>query len=270
MSLKQLPESWIKPDWPAPDNIVAFTTSRRPIAYTSVEKSKPIGPTTESHHYGTGYDSFNLALHVGDNEEVVKQNRRILAQYGAIDCRSLHWLEQIHSDVVVETSPDRSPRQADAIHTHNTNEACCIMTADCLPVLLCNTQGTQVAAAHAGWRGLAAGILSNTVQNFDTSDDIIAWLGPAISQKAFEVGDEVYEVFCHKKSEASEAFIKASQAGKWYADLYHLARMELNSLGITKVFGGEHCTYADSERFYSYRRDGAQSGRMASVIYIKA
>lgn len=257
MSTEKLPDSWIRANWPAPANIVAFTTSRSSIA-------DKISDTKLS-----GYQAFNLANHVNDNEESVMRNREQLSTLCSLAPTDFRWLDQIHSNTLVNAENAKFSIKADASYTRKKQEACTIMTADCLPVLFCNKQATQVAAAHAGWRGLASGILKNTVQSFENPKDIIAWLGPAISQKAFEVGDDVLQSFCTNNSQARQAFKPATTNGKWYADLYELARLELNTLGITEVYGGEYCTYNDAELFYSYRRDGAQSGRMASVVYIR-
>ena len=257
MKTKNLPESWFEANWPAPANIIAFTTSRQGIGYKqNLETSE-------------GYRAFNLALHVHDQEQIVVDNRKKLAALCSLTPGDFHWLEQVHSNTVVKIDDLDCTPQADASYTRSRREACVVMTADCLPVLFCNKQGTQVAAAHAGWRGLASGILRNTVERFDSPEDTLVWLGPAIGQDAFEVGNDVYHAFCKDNPEAVKAFSQSPKPGKWHADLYHLARIELSALGVTQIFGGEHCTYSEVEHFYSYRRDGKISGRMASVIYMK-
>jgi YfiH family protein len=254
-----LPDSWLKADWPLSDKVVAFTSSR---------KAPTNGTSHTWENVMPGYRDFNLALHVNDDRQRVLTNRDRLADLCYLHSDQLHWLEQVHSTSIVEADQVNKSTKADASYTRKKREACCIMTADCLPVLLCNKQETQVAAAHAGWRGLASGILANTVQKFESPNDVVAWLGPAISQQFFEVGDDVYSAYCNKNAHASTAFVRDSQTNKWFADLYHLARMELNALGVSSIYGGGLCTVADSERFYSYRRDGAASGRMASIIFL--
>jgi YfiH family protein len=236
---------WLIPDWPAPVGIKACVTTRA--------GGISVAP----------YDSFNLGDHVDDDPAAVAHNRALLTS-------RLHtrpaWLKQVHGINVVEASPVEG-LQADASWSQTPGVACTIMTADCLPALFCNRQGTQVAAAHAGWRGLAAGVLEAAVDSFaDAPSEILAWLGPAIGPQAFEVGPEVREAFMATHPEAIEAFIPSVNAGKFMADIYQLARLRLAAHGVTAVYGGGLSTYND-ERFFSYRR-GARTGRFASLVWI--
>ena len=246
----------IKPNWPAPANIAALITTRA-------------GGQSE-----TPFDSFNLGDHVSDEPAAVAANRRALLD----DCAGLSaisWLQQVHGTTVVAADSSRHPA-ADALFTRDIGLGCAVMTADCLPVLFCNRDGTQVAAAHAGWRGLCAGVLEQTVAAFaDPSDQILAWLGPAIGPDNFEVGPEVREHFLvanrlaatnqHQETEA--CFRPSSRVGHSLADIYALARLRLHAVGVTAIYGGGFDTVADAARFYSFRRDGI-TGRMASVIYL--
>ncbi len=247
--------SYLQPDWPAPENIVALTTTRCGGASTKA------------------FDSFNLALHVDDTEQAVLRNRAYLEQH----CEGLtqvQWLEQVHGISVVEAGSPDTP-VADGCYTRDAGLACAIMTADCLPLLFCDERGEQVAAAHAGWRGLQAGVIEETVATFVSSPQhLLVWLGPAISQACFEVGAEVRAVFlaaagtANGDSEATDrAFLpNKDNPGHYFANLYQLARLRLRALGITRIYGGNECTFTDRQRFYSYRRDGL-TGRMASLIY---
>jgi YfiH family protein len=174
------------------------------------------------------------------------------------------WLTQIHSNQVVDVSSLIAPVEADAGITGQTNIVCAVLTADCLPLLICSADGQRVAAVHAGWRGLQAGIISNTIAALATRD-VLVWLGPAIGPECFEVGSDVYQAFVDKDPDGIQAFCPCDE-GKWRADLYRLAHIELAKLGIERVYGGNWCTYGDTERFFSYRRD-SRTGRMASLIW---
>lgn len=244
--------SLIAPDWPAPNWIKAFSTTRER------------GFSSES------YAHLNLGKHVGDAAENVFLNRGLLNQYLG-DELHFHWLEQVHGTQVVDlkNSTDLACNIADGSMTEELHRVCVVMTADCLPVLFTNQQGTCVAAAHAGWRGLCDGVLENTVNAMPCSNDqIMAWLGPAIGPTAFQVGLEVKEAFCARDVAAASCFTEdATEAGKWFADLYSLARLRLNKAGIGAVYGGEECTYTQSDRYFSYRRDGV-TGRMATGIWL--
>ena len=244
--LSPVDADWIVPDWPAPARVRAVSTTR-------------VGGVSRAH-----FASFNLALHVGDDPQDVAENRRRLqARIGV----PVAWLEQVHGCDVADADPACTPR-ADALLTRQAGLACAVMTADCLPVLLCDRAGSMVAAAHAGWRGLAAGVLEATVDRMATPpEELLAWIGPAIGPAAFEVGDEVRAAFVERHAEAGAAFMPAAGAGKWMADLGLLARQRIARIGIEAVYGDASCTYADAGRFYSHRRDG-RGGRMATLVWL--
>ncbi len=250
--------SFINPEWPAPSSIQTLISTRA----GGVSKHP--------------YDSLNLGDHVGDQIEDVLVNRAIFAK--ALPSKPL-WLKQTHS-TVVSTPETRKAKpgdviDADASITNIANEALVIMTADCLPALFTNSKGTVVGAAHAGWRGLCAGVLENTVAemlnlSIETSaSDLLVWLGPAIGPGSFEVGEDVVKAFRDSELPFSEnAFLPIdSKPGKFLADIYRLASDRLQACGVTSIFGGEYCTVRDSEQFFSYRREG-QTGRFASAIWI--
>ncbi|MCC5860187.1 MAG: peptidoglycan editing factor PgeF [Ectothiorhodospiraceae bacterium] len=239
---------WIVPDWPAPANVRAVSTTR---------------------HGGVSpppYDSLNLADSVADAPEHVAENRRRLQQGTTMPGPPV-WLRQVHGRRVVTAHAADGLVEADAAWTDRPGLPCAVLTADCLPVLFCDRAGTRVAAAHAGWRGLAGGVLEATVDALQVEpSELLAWLGPAIGPDAFEVGDEVRDRFLTLDPGATAAF-RPSPQGRWLADLYRLARRRLNGLGVKDVRGGGLCTHADPERFYSYRRDG-ETGRMATAIWL--
>lgn len=235
---------WIKPDWPAPNNVHAATTLRT-------------GGLSQG-----GFSSLNLALHVNDDVAIVNNNRQNITK--ALDLPSQPaWIEQVHGSHVVKAD-NRRVQIADASYTDQANSVCAILTADCLPVLLCNTDGSKVAAIHAGWRGLLAGIIGKTVKKMD-ANNIVAWLGPAIGAEQFEVGVDVYSAFTHQPLNYLPAF-KQHKHNKFLLDIYQLATIELHALGITQIAGGNFCTVTDKQRFYSYRRDG-ETGRIATFIW---
>ena len=237
---------WLIPDWPAPARVKACVTTR--------EGGVSLAP----------FDSLNLGDHVGDDPSAVAENRRRLTEHFAI---TPAWLQQVHGIAVVEADPTQVAT-ADASWTTTPGIACAAMTADCLPVLFCNRAGTRVAAAHAGWRGLANGVLEATLDSLeDPADEILAWLGPAIGPQAFEVGPEVREAFIAQLPQAAQAFVPSRNAGKFLADIYALARLRLAARGVTTVYGGGLCTVTDP-RFFSYRR-AARTGRFASLIWIE-
>lgn len=237
---------WLMPDWPAPAGIKSCVTTRA-------------GGVSQA-----PFDSFNLGDHVDDDIQAVSTNRRTLTS--RLDIQPA-WLRQVHGVNVVHASPAQV-MGADASWTSTPGIACTIMTADCLPALFCNRSGTQVAAAHAGWRGLAAGVLEATAGSFsDDPADIMVWLGPAIGPEAFEVGPEVREAFIATHPETTRAFVRSANEGKLMADIYQLARLRLAAMGVTAVYGGGLSTYNDP-RFYSYRRS-ARTGRFASLIWIE-
>lgn len=241
--------SLIRPDWPAPANVQALVTTRE------------TGPSQDD------FAAFNPALHVGDNPNHVALCRRQLAKEVG-DQRPLLWLDQVHGAWVQQTYDDNAP-QADAAVAMDSDYACVVMTADCLPVFFCDRQGTRVGVAHAGWRGLAGGVLEATVAAMSVpAESLMVWLGPAISKAQFEVGPEVYQAFVAVHEETAEAFDPSPyRLGHYMADLYRLARLRLERLGVAHISGGHFCTACES-RFYSYRRDGGVTGRMASMIWL--
>lgn len=215
------------------------------------------------------YASLNLGHHVGDTPGAVAANRERLLESlsaGQSGVTRIQWLRQLHGTGVVAAPAGEEYPQADACWTRERGVACAVLTADCLPVLFCDRAGTTVAAAHAGWRGLAAGVLEATVAAMGSpAADLLAWLGPAIGPGAFEVGAEVREVFCRGNAAAEQAFLPAHRPGHYFADLYALAQLRLAGIGVGRVYGGDLCTHSDPGSFYSYRRDG-ETGRMASLI----
>lgn len=234
---------WIQPDWPAPDNIVAASTTR-------------LGGVSEG-----VYRALNLGDHVDDRIEHVAENRHRLEKQLALPTQP-RWLQQVHGANVQRCEQAPLP-SADASFTHTPATICAILTADCLPLLVCNRQGTEVAAIHGGWRSLAQGIIANTVAQFTTApSDCLVWLGPAIGPNAFEVGQDVVDAFVDYHS----AF--TARGDKYLANIFALATMQCQALGIEAIYGGEWCTVSDPQRFFSYRRDG-QTGRQASLIYMR-
>ena len=240
---------WIIPEWPVPHSVRALSTTRT-------------GGVSEGR-----WKSLNLGDHVQDDPAAVSGNRRILVREAALPSEPF-WLRQVHGCAVADTDADQERCEADAAWSGRPGQVCAVMTADCLPVLFTNRAATRVAAAHAGWRGLAAGVLEQAIGSFaDAPGEILAWLGPAIGPEAFEVGDEVRNAFISLHAEAASAFT-ASRPGHWLADIYSLARTRLAAAGVSQVYGGEFCTFSDSERFFSYRRDGV-TGRMATLIWLE-
>ncbi|PRC91641.1 peptidoglycan editing factor PgeF [Solimicrobium silvestre] len=256
------PSCILKPDWPnLPSQIGALTTLR-----TGGVSCAPFDD-------GSGVDGFNLGTHVGDQIEHVLQNRSLLAQFLP---DMPQWLSQVHGTTVLDLGSivenAKSGLIADACFTTQANVVCAVQTADCLPVLFCDAKNGVVAAAHAGWRGLVDGVLENTLLKMQAagaeSKHILAWLGPAIGPLKFEVGAEVRARFMEVDPCASAAFKPGKEPGKFYADIYQLARMRLQCAGVVQISGGNFCTVSEPEKFYSYRRDGV-TGRMASLIWIK-
>lgn len=246
------------PDWPdAPKNIGAFTTLRYGGA--------SLAPYDDGI---TGKNGFNLASHVGDNPEHVQQNRALLRTMLPAEPA---WLTQTHSCIVHDAATVTSAPEGDANYTTERKVVCVTMTADCLPVLFCDAEGTIVAAAHAGWRGLADGVLEATVKAIRDKGgkEILAWMGPAIGPQSFEVRKDVIEAFTSRVPETRTGFKSIPhQPGKYLGDMYQLARIVLNKVGVTRISGGGLCTVLDKKRFYSFRRDDV-TGRMASVIWMK-
>ena len=241
-------EHLIIPDWPAPKNVQSLQTTR--LGGGSVAP----------------YDSLNLGDHVGDAPLSVARTRMLL---NTMLPSEPVWLEQVHGIRVASADMASCLPQADACIARHRDAVCVVMTADCLPLLLCDRQGSVVGAVHAGWKGLAAGVVEASVQAMEADpQNLMAWLGPAISQQAFEVGGEVRAVFVSADPLAAAAFIPG-RSGKWFADIYALMKLRLIALGITQIYGGGYCTYRDSERFFSYRRDGV-TGRMGTFIWLSA
>ncbi|MBO9535103.1 peptidoglycan editing factor PgeF [Herbaspirillum sp.] len=243
------------PEWNAPANIGALTTLRAG------------GYSADPYGDGEGGLGLNLGAHVEDDPALVAKNRALLRR---LLPREPAWLSQVHGTAVADAATAQPGEQADGCVSTAAGAVCVMMTADCLPVLLCDRAGTVVGAAHAGWRGLAAGVLENTVAAMRArgAQEVMAWLGPAIGPERFEVGAEVREVFVRHDAAADAAFRGVvGKPGKYLADIYRLARLRLQAAGVADISGGGLCTVGDT-RFYSYRRDKA-TGRMASLIWIK-
>jgi YfiH family protein len=238
---------WVVPDWPAPPNVHAVVTTR---------DGPEFAPTSP---YG-----FNVGTRSGDDPDVVAENRGFLHAALALPSGP-RWLRQVHgTHVVVEPAHDEP--EADASVSRTAGIVLAIQTADCLPVLFCAGDGLEIAAAHAGWRGLSAGVLENTLGAMQTPrEDILAWLGPAIAAPSYEIGDDVRSAFLAHDPAAASAFT-ATRSGHWLCDLYGIARRRLQRAGVARVFGGGFDTFTDP-RLHSYRRDGARSGRMVSLIW---
>lgn len=241
---------WLSAEWPAPAGVHTLVTTR----------NHPQGASRGP------YAAFNLGAHCGDNAVAVQSNRALLRRRLPAEPA---WLRQVHGVAVADAdSPQAEPAAADAAVARQPGRVCVVMSADCLPVLFCDSAGTVVAAAHAGWRGLAAGVLEHTLEAMDRpAAGILAWMGPAIGPAAFEVGQDVYDAFTREDAAARSAF-RPSGNGKWHADLYALARLRLQRRGIAGIYGGGLCTHANAARFYSHRRDGA-TGRMAALIWLQ-
>ncbi|MDP1933228.1 MAG: peptidoglycan editing factor PgeF [Gammaproteobacteria bacterium] len=247
----------ICPEWPVPASVIALVTTRG----GGVSKAP--------------FNTFNLALHVNDEPADVLANRAILQEHLEQDL-DLQWLQQVHGTEVVQAGRNAGEKRGDAVFIDQPGVAGVVMTADCLPVFFAALDGSSVAVAHAGWRGLADGILERTLETFSVSPaEIICWMGPAIGPCHFEVGVEVRDVFlnaCVDDTQRREmlrvAFRLSSESGKFHADLYSLARLRLQQCGVVGIHGGGFCTHCDAERFFSYRRE-QDTGRMASVIGLK-
>jgi len=241
--------SLLHPNWPAPKSVRAVTTVRH-------------GGQSQGK-----YASFNLGAHVGDDPAHVAENRARLRTEAALPADPV-WLTQVHGTDVADVATVTSDVRADGVYANLTGRVCAILTADCLPIFLCDRQGTEVALLHGGWRGLASGIVEAGLRVFRSSaDELIAWFGPAIGARAYEVGDDVRDVFVQHDAQAASAFT-ASKPGKWQMDIYGLARQRLVAQGVRAIYGGEYCTAARADLFFSYRRDGI-TGRMASLIWLE-
>jgi YfiH family protein len=245
---------WITPQWPAPGNVRALFTTRN----GGVGKSP--------------YATFNLGDHVGDDPEIVGRNRMLLRELLPSEPM---WLKQVHGKDVLNADHEDyvPPCHADASFSFRRGRVCAVLVADCLPILLCDHGGTLVGAIHAGWRGLATGVVERAVSEMrgycQADPRLMAWLGPAIGPNHFEVGDEVREAFIARDKQSAQAFHRHSalQTPKWLADLFLLARLSLDRAGVAEVYGGEECSFSNPERFFSYRRDG-RTGRMAGLIWL--
>jgi YfiH family protein len=266
------------PDWPAPPRVRALSTTR-----AGGVSLPPFGAWAGGRDGEAGPGGLNLGNHVGDDADRVAQNRARLRAWLPAEP---HWLEQVHGCTVFDTASDlldaRGNRVADAAVADRPGEVCLVMTADCLPVLLCDTAGSVVGAAHAGWRGLCNGVLEATLERMRAKaralgagcgEEWLAWLGPAIGPTEFEVGADVRDAFLaaaapHERVYVELAFLARETPGKYLADLAALARVRLARLDCTRVYGGEHCTVGDPARFYSYRRDKV-TGRMASLVWLQ-
>lgn len=247
----------IIPDWiNAPANVGALSTTRKG------------GFSRAPYDDGAGGDGLNLGMHVGDDPDAVTRNRALLRATLPGEPR---WLSQVHGALVLDAVDVENAPQADASIATQAGVVCAIQTADCLPVLFCDAQGSVVGAAHAGWRGLASGVLENTVSRMRDAGaaDIFAWMGPAIGPRCFEVGQDVFATFVERDEKLGSAFKSiADRSQKYFADIYSLARATLINVGVEQIYGGGLCTVTDARRFYSYRRDKV-TGRMASLIWLK-
>jgi len=249
--LKTNTQTLITPNWPAPKTIHAVTTTRG-------------GGVSQA-----PFESFNLAAHVGDQDDSVIQNRQLLQTNLSLPNKPC-WLGQVHSTNVIELNenPPKNTLETDASFTTTPQVVCTVMSGDCLPVLVCNQTGTCVAAIHAGWRGLAAGVIEAAINRMPCDPaTLLVWLGPAIGPNKFEVGQDVKDRFMQFSSEAKSAFVP-HQEQHYLANIYLLAKQRLEKLGINQIYGGEHCTFTEEDLFFSHRRD-KQTGRMASLIWVE-
>lgn len=238
---------FIIPQWPAPKHIKAYSTTRN--GGMSVGR----------------YASFNLGLHVGDKDAMVLYNRTHLQQLCHIPSEP-KWLQQVHSDIAIDAAQITANTAADASYTSKFNTVCVIMTADCLPILITNQKGSEIAAIHAGWRGLAAGIVENTLKQLNSPpQDLMAWIGPGIGPQHYEVGSDVYQHFASSPRDVSPAFLPHED--KWLANMPKLAEQRLLAAGVQQIYHSNECTYSQPSKYFSYRREGI-TGRMATLIWI--
>lgn len=239
----------LRPDWPAPRGVHACTTTR------------------DGGYSRAPYHGLNLADHVGDDAAAVAANRRLVMEALGLPGEPM-WLRQVHGSRVIDAAAAGANPTADAAYTTRAGTVCAVLTADCLPILLCRRRGTAVAAVHVGWRGLAAGVIAASVQATAADGaELLAWLGPAIGPQAYQVDDDVRDALNAAVNDAGDAFARTS-TGKWRVDLYHLARRALADAGVTRVYGGGWCAFSDERRFYSHRRDGV-TGRMATMVWMQ-
>lgn len=239
---------WVALDWPAPPRVRAGYTTRR--------RGASLPP----------YAQGNLGDHVGDDVAHVAANRAALAEQIGVP---LHWLRQVHGAICADAANSPLGCIADASFTRKTRLGCVVLTADCLPLLLAAQDGSVAAAVHAGWRGLAAGVIEAALAHMDTPGSrLMAWLGPAIGPTAYEVGAMVRDAFVTEDVAAAACFVSLAPPGKYLCDLYGLARLRLQRLGCTQIYGGDLCAHTDAERFYSHRREGV-CGRFASAVWLE-
>ena len=247
-------QNWIIPNWPAPAGVRSLFTTRT-------------GGVSRDEN--GAYASMTLGAHVNDDPENVMRNRALLRAHLPAEPK---WLKQVHGTdpIWLERATAANP-EGDAVYSRKSETVCAIMVADCLPVFLCDKAGTVVAIAHAGWRGLAGGVIEKTIEAMQAEHgSLLAWLGPAIGPRYFEVGADVYDAFMQHDIRAEKAFVAKSdpREKKWLADIFLLARQRLMENNVTAIYGGGVCTYSDPRRFYSYRRDG-ETGRMAALIWLE-
>jgi YfiH family protein len=247
-TMAEVPASWLVPDWSAPPGVRAMVTTREGL------------PSSPPSTYG-----FNIGTRCGDDPAAVVENRELLREVLSLPSEP-RWLRQVHgTHVAIDPAPGEP--EADAAVTRARGVVLAIQTADCLPVLFCNDDGSAIGAVHAGWRGLSAGVLENTLAAMKgPRETIVAWFGPAIAAPSYEVGAEVRDAFLARDPAAASAFT-ATRPGHWLCDLYELARQHLRADGVTRIFGGDLDTFTDP-RLHSYRRDGANSGRMVSLLWM--
>lgn len=243
-------QHYIIPDWPAPAQIQAYVTTR------------------QQGHSSPPFDSFNLASHVNDQPSAVTANiNQLIEELNLPEPPS--WLNQVHGNTVLYIGKHPNTLvDADASFTRERNKVCAILTADCLPILLCNRTGTEVAAIHAGWKGLLAEIIPATIAAMQTPPaNLLAWMGPALGPDRFPIGDDIYQRFLNLHPDNKKSFFR--KQAQWHLNCYNLGRLQLQRAGVTEIFGGGSCTYENDSHFYSYRRDNKVTGRMASLIFIR-
>ena len=239
----ELDDLFIRPNWPAPANIKAYSSLRESLV------GMPEVPSNLNNPKPGNVDRARLKTLLALPNEPI-------------------WLTQTHSTIALKATSANMGKEGDASFTNESDQVCAVMTADCLPILLSNREGTFAAAIHAGWRGLANGIIENTLKAAAIApEEIVVWLGPAIGPNKFEVREEVFNAFTQKDAEAKLAFRQVSEQ-QWLGDLFTLAKQRLHKQGVTQIFGGEYCTHSDPDRFYSYRRDKGLQGRIVSLVWI--
>lgn len=243
-------DSFIFPEWPAPKNIHAVQTTR--LGGYSAEP----------------FLSFNLGSHVNDAPENVEKNREKLRSELNLPSEPF-WLEQIHGNICIPAATPSSPPKADASFTREADQVCAILTADCLPILVCSQEGQEIAGIHAGWRGILNGVITETLQQLQTpANRLMAWLGPTLSPENCELNAQIRLAFIQKNPDNKRAFY-VQKPDRCFADLAELARMQLQQFGVQQIYGGNFCTYRDEALFFSHRRDQGKTGRMATLIWFE-